>query len=322
MSVELEKISEGFAKAQKIAILTHVSLDGDCLGAGIALASALRNMGKQACVITDTPIPGALSFLPGRDLVTCQPAEDFVPDMSVAIDCGDKERFKDRDKYFKTAKLTANIDHHRTNMGFADINIVDKDRSSTSELVFELLKSMGAVITNDIAVCLYVGLVTDTGGFKYGNTNIHTHLCAAELLGYGLNIAALSQDIFVYSTESMLRLTAKALSSLQLEYDKKLSIVSVTAEDFEECHAERSETEGFADFGRALPSVVASVAMREFERGKVKISMRSKGDFDVAKIAQIFDGGGHTNAAGCSIECSIEKARALIIEAFAALKSR
>ena len=322
MTSNLRLISNEFAVVTKIAILTHVSPDGDCLGSGIALALALKGLGKEVHVIIDNPLPGSLAFLPGQELIAVKHSEGFEPEMTFAIDCGDVERFQDRAVYFDLANVTVNIDHHRTNKGFATYNYVDCERSSTSELVFELLKEMQVEITKDIAICLYVGLVTDTGGFKYGNTNAKTHLCAAELLGYGLNIAALSQDIFEYSTESMLRLKAKALSSLQLEYDKRLAIVTVSKADFEETVAERSETEGFADLGRSIVSVVASVALREFEKDKIKISMRSKGTFDVAKIAQLFDGGGHINASGCSINATLEDAKAQIIKAFEVLKDR
>ncbi|MEI6601899.1 MAG: bifunctional oligoribonuclease/PAP phosphatase NrnA [Clostridia bacterium] len=321
MRAELADIARQIAESQQIAILTHVSLDGDCLGSSIALGLELRRLGKAVYVLTDAPIPGALRFLPGKDLVIQALPDGFTYDMAIALDCGDKERFQDRKKHFALARVTANIDHHGTNAGYAQLNCVDKHSSSTAELVFELLKGMGAAITTDIAVCLYVGLVTDTGGFKYGNTNEATHICAAELLGYGLNIATLSQDIFVYETESMLRLKARALSSLRLEYDKRLAIVSVSMKDFADCQAEKSETEGFADFGRALPSVFASVALREFEQDKIKISMRSKGAYDVSRIAQKFNGGGHINAAGCSIDDTLENAIARIIAAFEELKT-
>ncbi|MEI6132521.1 MAG: bifunctional oligoribonuclease/PAP phosphatase NrnA [Bacillota bacterium] len=319
MRDELKFIADAIFAAQKIVLFTHISLDGDSLGSSGALALVLENMKKEVFILTETSVPGALEFLPVQHLIVTELPEGFVPELSIALDCGDRERFADREKIFDSASVTANIDHHRTNIGYAQLNCVDKNKSSTSELVYEMIKDMNVEITKDVAKCIYVGLATDTGGFRHANTNSDTHLCASELLKYGLNIAPLSQDIFVYSSESMIKLQARALASLELYYDKKLAIVTVTQQDFEECGAARSETEGFADFGRALPSVLASVSMREFEKNKIKISMRSKGLYNVAKIAQIFGGGGHINAAGCSIDDTFENAKAKIIKAFEAI---
>jgi len=322
MRIELQKISEAIQASQQIVIFTHVSVDGDCLGSSIALALALTSMNKQVHILSEAPVPGSLEFLPGKEFVVKQLPENFKPDLSISVDCGDKERFIDREAVYDSAEITANIDHHRTNIGFAKLNCVDKHRSSTAELVFELIKGLSAEVTAEIATCIYVGLVTDTGGFRFGNTNAETHMCAAELLGYGIDVASISEECFNYTTESILRLKVRALNSLQLEYEKRLAIVTVRETDFIECGADKSETEGFADFGRALSTVVASVCLREFEKNKIRVSMRSKGDYNVAKIATNFGGGGHINAAGCSIDDTLENAKARIIAAFEDLKNR
>jgi phosphoesterase RecJ-like protein len=204
--MNLDEIVGVLKKADNIAIFTHISVDGDGLGSSLALGLALKKLHKKVVVFLEESIPEIYSFLPGSSLVELYD-ESLAPYVAgqvkassdivaVALDTGDFDRLGKRADLFNKAQIRINIDHHATNPGFADYNFIKPEASAVGEIVFEMIWKIGVDIDQDIAVCLYTAITTDTGGFRYSNTTPLTHRIASDLVGRGINVADISQKVF------------------------------------------------------------------------------------------------------------------------------
>lgn len=297
-------------KAESIAIYNHVNMDGDAVGSAFSLASALKNKGKKVKVVLEKEPP---LYLKGFCDEYCYNLDE-VFDLAIAVDCGDEGRLGDRKDEFFSAKKTVCIDHHISNKGFSDINYVNPSASSTSEMVFFLIKEIKAEITKRMAEQLYAGIITDTGGFKFSNTTPESFSVSSELLSYGVDIAEVCIDIYESDSLAKLKLKSKALDSLKLYEGGKISSTVLLKKDFEETGAVFSDCEGFSQIGRAISGVEASFLVTSYD--EVRVSLRSKRYVDVSRVASFFGGGGHKRASGFTLsgEVCVEKLVEQIIE--------
>ncbi len=292
---KFSKIIREIKKAESIAILNHVNMDGDAVGSAFSFAKTLSDMGKKVTVLLEEAPP---SFLAGFcDEYETESSETF--DLAIAVDCGDIHRMGSRKEIFERAKRTVCIDHHLSNQGFADVNYIKPTASSTSEIMYELIMKLTGKFSKHQAEQLYAGIITDTGGFKFSNTTPESFEYSGALLKCGADINNVCIEIYESESLEKMKLKSRALDSLRLYEDGKISSVMITKKDFEETGALVSDCEGFSDIGRGIYGVEASFCITV--KNSCKVSLRSKHYVDVSAVAAHFGGGGHARASGFTL---------------------
>ena len=305
----LAETGELLKAAKKLVIVSHVSPDGDTLGSSLALMHALRMLGKDVIMNVDDDISTVYSFLPGIDEYRRFATEEHVDaDLLVIIDASSADRAGNAMEVVKSPAVL-NIDHHKTNTRFADYLYLDSDAAATAEIIFSLLLEMGIKLTRDIATCIYEGIYTDTGSFKYSNTTSNTLKTAADLLNYGVNPSLISDNMELKS-RSQVEMLRKVLETLTFLKDGKIAYIEIPLELYDH----NVETDAFISYPRYVEGVEIALLFKQVEENLTRVSFRSK-DIDVAKIALSFGGGGHKKAAGCSVYAPLKEAEKVILEA-------
>lgn len=304
-----DDIAKVFADNDVFAICGHVSPDGDCLGSQLALAHSLRAAGKTAvCLLAkDDPIELGLSLIPGaHDLL---PACDYCesPDVFIACDVPNLQRLGDAAEVHGRAGLTVTIDHHAVPVAMSDLNYIDPDAPATAMIVWELLTSSGLPVTADVATCAFTGLLTDTGGFQFQNTNAACFQRASEMVSFGAVPSSIARNCFQNRTEASLRLEERMLDRAEFDMENGIALSYLTKEDFEEFGAAKHDAEPLINVLRSVAGVKVACILRD-QAGEVRGSLRAKDDTDVSEVARRFGGGGHIAAAGFTYEGSIEEA--------------
>ena len=294
-------------EAGKMVIVSHISPDGDTLGSSLALAHALRMLGKEVMLNVDDDIPSVFSFLPGIGEYMRFAPDDSVPaDLLIVIDASSADRAGNAMNVVK-ARSVLNIDHHKTNTHFADYLYLDSDAAATAEIIYSLLLELGTELNTEIATCIYEGLYTDTGSFKYSNTTSRTLSIASALLTYGVNPSLISDNMEVKS-RSQVEMLGKALETLTFLRDGKLAYVEVAPELYDY----NVDTDTFVSYPRYIEGVEVALLFKQVEENLTRVSFRSK-QVDVAKIALSFGGGGHQKASGCSIHAPLKEAESIVL---------
>ncbi len=301
MSHPPEEIVEILKKAGRVLIVTHVFPDGDALGSQLALGFALEAAGKEVYLYSEEGVPHILDFLPGTERLNTRLPDHATFDCAVALDCGDKRRLGDGAEQLLSHKPFIAIDHHAGHQTFADVTWVDQYRSSTGEMIYDLLRLLDFEISPATAYCLYTAILTDTGSFKYESTTAHTLRVAADLLDYGVKPAEICGHIFDNYSKNRLQLLQEVLGSLSLHAGDKIAFISVTPELLQRTGTTPADTELFINFPRSMKTVKVAVFLKKTADDLVGVSMRAKGEVDVAQVARDFGGGGHRNAAGFKI---------------------
>ncbi len=307
MNSGIERIAKVLKASGNVAVFCHTDPDGDTLGSAAALAMALEKLGKTVRLACDSAVPRSLRVLPLKERFETNPSPD-APYVSVAVDCGDAERLGGLLPKFFAGEKRINIDHHRTNTGFGDLNFVDPDSPATICLVWPLIRALGAEPDAKMGLAAYAALSTDTGNFTYGNTTPGAFSLAAELLGTGFDIAAAAQSLFRERTLARARVIGLCAERMQLFGNGSIAVSGIEAGDYDRIGAAESDCEGAVDFLRNIDTVEAAAFLREVEPGVFKVSLRSKRALDVSKIAGCYEGGGHKNAAGCRVAGTLSSA--------------
>jgi len=314
---DLRQVVELIRREKKFVLATHVQPDGDAIGSLLGLALLLKKMGKEVFAGWGEPIaiPSQYFFLPGiemlQDSSVCPPAvHNFF-----ALDCATLERLGSLAQGAKNAKNLVSIDHHVEKTRFAAVNIVDPSASSTAELVFRISKALNLKLSKDIATCLYVGLVTDTGRFQYSNTTTDTFKVAQELMGYGVSPHVVFQHVYENTTFRYLKLFGLVLSRTELQKDCGLIYTWLLQSDLQQTGAKLSEAENLINFLRSVKGIEVAAVVKELEEGRFNVSLRSKGKIKVNELAEKFGGGGHPNAAGFRGTGSVESAIESLLKA-------
>ena len=295
--------------AQKLVIVSHVSPDGDTLGSSLALMHALRMLGKDVIMNVDDDISTVYSFLPGiTEYRRFSSDESVDADLLVIIDASSADRAGNAMDIVKSPAVL-NIDHHKTNTRFADYLYLDSDAAATAEIIYSLLLEMGIKLTRDIATCIYEGIYTDTGSFKYSNTTSRTLKTAAALLNYGVNPSLISDNMELKS-RSQVEMLRKVLETLTFLKDGKIAYIEIPLELYDH----NVETDTFISYPRYVEGVEIALLFKQVEANLTRVSFRSK-EIDVAKVALSFGGGGHKKASGCSIYAPLKEAEKVILEA-------
>jgi phosphoesterase RecJ-like protein len=300
---ELDQAAEAISSAGSLALACHVAPDGDALGSMLALHRLALAAGKSSVASWPEPfvVGPHYTFLPGLEEAT-KPA-DFpaVPDVMITFDCGSLDRLGELAEPARAAGCLIVVDHHRTNDGYGAINVIDPDAAASAVIVRRLVDRLGWELDREAAICLFTGLVCDTGRFQYDNTTPEVFELAAELTHFGLPVAAINRQLFEEHRLAYLRLAAAALDRAELDVDRRFVATWVTADDLEANGVGLEETEGLIDLVRRTSEADVSCVLKETPEG-TKVSLRAVSDVDVGAIATTFGGGGHRAAAGFNDE--------------------
>lgn len=306
----LSQVVELIENNNNFAITTHVRPDGDGVGSSLGLYWLLCSLGKQAEVILRDPIPVAYSELPGADKIRTVSGIVENYDAVFVIECSDIIRpgIKDLEKQF-----TVNIDHHSTSEHFGSINWIDATASAVGEMIYNLCKAIGGRISKEIAECIYMALVTDTGSFHFPNTTERTLKVASELVKVGVKPAQISEVVYNSYPWSRIELMRQVLDTVKRNQKGNIAWMRQTLEMKETAQAVEGDNNGFVNIPLAAREVEAVLYMRETSPNAYRCSLRSKGIINVAKVAEKFGGGGHKNAAGCRVEGDWDELEAKIL---------
>lgn len=297
-----------------ILIACHRTPDGDTLGAGLAIFLWLKGLGKQVRLYCSDPVPGAYRFLPGADEVTAEWGGPYH--VIVAVDCASVDRINsDAQALLSAALYVINIDHHATNPFYGSLNYVVARAGSTCELVAEMLFKSGQTVTKKIADCLYTGIATDTGQFAFDYTRPESLRMAALLMERGAAFEEICSRVFRQRTLSKTKVLAVALASLRLCGDGKIAVLSVPQSALRSAGATPDECENIVNYAVEIEGVEVGILLRETQNAEWKVSLRSSGAVNVAVIAASFGGGGHTKAAGCTLQGPPEAAEKAVVDA-------
>jgi len=299
-----EKILTEIRNADSIVVVTHTNPDGDALGSLFAAADILEQYGKRILRFLEDPVSHLFDFLPG-----CEKASTRIEDVDqfvagaerqaimLVLDCGDEDRLGRYRTVLSKHRMIA-IDHHRSHREFANLSWIDPDASSTGEMIYEVARVFGVDLSYEAAFNLYVAICTDTGSFRYECTSPRTMHIAAELLERGVRPEVAGKYLYDNYSRERLKLMEMVLSTMHLCNADQIAFIHVSGAMLDESGATMQDVEGFIDFPRSLRSVKVAALLKEGENGHVGVSLRAKGECDVSKVARLFDGGGHRNAAG------------------------
>lgn len=297
----IDRILEGIRSSESICVVGHIRPDGDCIGSQLGLTLALLNEGKKVCCWNQDPTPQKLAFLDEKKLMSVpEPGRQF--DCVIATDAASLERLGTVGECIKERKLFINIDHHKSNTRFADVNWVSPKEPSTGELIFRLLKAANWPIPPKIADCLFTAVSTDTGSFQYPSTRPATYTVAGELVKRGADLAKICNEVYQSYPLSRVRLLKLLYNRFKLTHQNQIAYFWLKKEDFVRTGADPSDAEGLIDHIRAIEPVIIACVFEEVEPELTRISLRSKDErVDVNEVAKLFGGGGHKAAAGARI---------------------
>jgi bifunctional oligoribonuclease and PAP phosphatase NrnA len=316
----IDDILRAVRRGRTFFLSGHEKPDGDTVGSELAFASFLRRLGKKVDIYNAEPVPPHLMFLPGADKIKTAKKVAKTYDVAVIFECFDAHRMGDIIDFKTQAGTVINIDHHAHHSFFGHINLINPKASSNSEQLFFVFQKARLPLTRAEAMALYVGLVTDTGRFQQENANPDSHIVAAGLLETGIPVAEIARKLYYTRSESALKLLSRALASLRLELDGRVSVMSLGQRDFAEAGSGPEETEDIINYGLMVPSVQVALLLRELDRpGFVKVSFRGKGLVDLNALAVSYGGGGHKNASGCTVEGTLEQTAGSLLAKLAAL---
>mgnify|MGYP001211836692 CR=1 FL=1 len=300
-------------EAESAYILIHRSPDGDCIGSGYALALALRSLEKKARVLCSDPIPERYHFM----LPEAETLEQFEPDVIISVDVADEKLFGDELFEQYAGKVDLCIDHHISNSGYAKELCLDGKAAAACQVVYEVLREMNVSLTREMAVCLYTGIATDTGGFMHDNVGARTLRILADIMEQHPDIpySMINRNMFIVKSMGRMQLDCMLTEQLESYIDGKCNLVCITREIIEKYGIDEAELDGTAGFPLQVEGTEVSIVMKEREKNFFRISMRSVDKVNVSEICRNFGGGGHIKAAGCSIEAPADEAKRLLVEA-------
>ena len=315
MAQKFKEVIDEIKNGKTFLVSSHVNPEGDAVGSLLSLVLGLKELKKDVTAYLYDPVPKTFDFLPYADKVTNKIDENKIYDAVFVVDCGQKDRLGEDFHKIKNKGKVINIDHHATNDCFGDINVIDPDACAAGEMVYDLLKEIPVAITRDIAINIYTSILTDTGSFRYSCTTPKTFGIAGEMLRLGVDPWDISQRVYESIPVNKLKLLASVLNTLELTSDGRVASLVVTLDMLDKANANKELADGFVNYARTIEGVEVGVLLRETKQGEYKISMRSKGRIDVAEITMGFGGGGHMNAAGCTIKGNLKDIKEKVISA-------
>jgi phosphoesterase RecJ-like protein len=307
----LQSIAEEIRANQSFLLTAHEGPDGDAVGSTLALASLLRKIGKDVYVHFRDPIPDLYAFLPGADSVSSSiPDRDF--DVAFVLDIGELRRAGELFCHFKRIGKIINLDHHLTCENFGTHNLIDSSAAATGVLVHRVASFLDYCFDPETALCIYVAIITDTGSFRYSNANREAFTIAGEMIECGVNAWDVAEQLYENQPRKRLELLARCLPTLEVVNGGLAASVTVTLDMYTATGADAELTDGFVNYPRSIRGVEVAIFFRQLDSNRVKVGFRSKGKVNVAQFSAAFGGGGHHNAAGCTLDGSISDVKAKI----------
>jgi bifunctional oligoribonuclease and PAP phosphatase NrnA len=299
----LEDVLRQIERRDSFVLTSHARPDGDAIGSALACCQVLRAMGKQADVVLHDAVPRIYRPLPFADQVVQANRLNGNYQAAIILECDSllRTRLEGLEDRF-----LINIDHHASGRPFADVNWIDPHAVATAEMVFRLGREAGVPLSPEIATCLYTALMTDTGSFMFQGTNEHTFALARELTLAGADPAHCARNIYFAHSGAKMRLLGEALRNLNQEGN--LVWIWVTQEQMDRCGAKEEDCEGLVNYALSIADAEVAVFFRELPDGRFRVSLRSKGKVNVAKLAERFGGGGHECASGCAVNGPLQAA--------------
>ncbi len=308
------KIKETIDKSESFLITTHIDPDGDAVGSVLSMQWVLESFRKKSVVYMKDRIPYNYKFLPSASNVINQLPDDHY-DTIFVLDCGNLFRVGDGYEKLTGMGQVINIDHHDTNESFGIINLIDTGACSTAEIMYRLYRFLNIPFSYEMAINIYTAIMTDTGSFRYENTNSSAFIICEEMLKHGVSPSYVSQMVHENHPKERFRLFGHVLTTAETYDNNRIAIATVTREMFKKTGTTREHSDGFVENLKQMKGVEVAVLLRELSNNKYKASMRSKGNTDVASTCTLFGGGGHKNAAGCIIEGTLEEVKEKIKKA-------
>lgn len=314
--MDYSKLNDIIKSSKNILIISHINPDGDTLGSMCGLYSAILDNYKKKCdMMSISKIPDVYSFLPHLNEV--KNIEDYDKsreyDLVINVDVASLDRICDAKTLFDKAKFRVNIDHHKTNNAYGDLNFINPDASSTGEVLFNCFSEMGWRVNLDAAICLYTAILTDTGSFRFDNTKPLTFDTAGKLVEIGVQPSDIYKKVYESDSKTLVMFQAHCISKAKFLDNDKIAYTIVYKKDMEKFSAGDDCMEGLTEKLRAIVTTRIAFVAKEMKNGGTKVSMRSK-FADVAEICEVFGGGGHKFAAGCTIKAPVEEAVRRILE--------
>ncbi len=317
MREKFDQITESVKKARRVLITSHLDPDGDSIGSELALGSYLKASGKEVRIINHGKTPAKYMFLDeDKSLEDLDPAKavDLSADLIFVLECPNLERIGDVKRFLQPGVKLINMDHHPDNSSFGEINYVDPQASALGEIIYELLTYAGYKLNKLTATQLYAAILTDTGRFRFSNTTPKTLRIGAELIALGANPREINSQIYYNNSNSALKLLGSLLLNLETFANNKISSLVIDQKTLRELNVTNEDTEGFVDYSLFLKGAEVGVLFTQKNEFKTKVSLRSQNSFDVSALARTFGGGGHKNAAGCTVNQDLKSTKELILK--------
>ena len=317
----MEQILKHIKTGRQILVASHAEPDGDCLGSLIALGLALSKLDKSVTMFNSSPIPAVYRFLPGVERVVKQIKEPKEFDLAIVLDCGDLARVGGDVSVVDQIPIVINIDHHVSNTGFGDVQLIDTGACATAEIVYRLIKALKIPFDKSIATAIYLGILTDTGSFRFSNTNPAAFAVSKAMIDIGVEPHAVAQRVFGTYSLGRIKLLNMALNSIEISENGKLSLMTISRSMLNSTGTSTEDIDGMINYARRIEDVKVAALIHEIKNGAGKfanmnryhVSLRSDSTVDVAQIANKFGGGGHASAAGFQIESTLVALKEKII---------
>jgi len=304
----LKEVLKQIEQRSRFLLTSHARPDGDAIGSALACCQVLRSMGKEAEVVLRDGVPRIYKPLPFADTVITAERVNGKYEAAIILECDSIQRTRLQGL---EDRFLISIDHHLSGRPFADVNWIDPKAVATAEMVYRLAREAGVAISPEIATCLYTAVLTDTGSFMFQGTNEHTFALARELVLAGADPVCCARNVYFGHSTAKMRLLGAALSNLHRE--GPLAWIWVTREQMEHAGAREEDCEGLVNYALSIQDVEVAVFFRELPNGSFRVSLRSKGQLNVAEVAAQFGGGGHECASGCSLEGPLAMAVARVV---------
>ncbi len=311
----MRTIIEQLERHRRFLVASHAHPDGDAIGSLLAMGLALKAMGKEVLMYNESPIPAVYRFLPRVHTIRQQIDPTARFDAAILLDCGDVERLGAAVAELDKIPLLINIDHHVTNSGFGHLQLVDEEACATAEIVHRLIEKLPVEIDDTMATAIYTGILTDTGSFRFSNTNQSAFAICAQMIARGANAYEVAQHVYGTYSLGRIKLLNLALDSLEISPNGRLSVMTLTRRMLRETRTQDEDVDGIINYARRIQCVkVAALILEQNVNGSAAkgrrhfhVSLRSDGSVDVSQLAAQHGGGGHASAAGFSVESPLSE---------------
>lgn len=317
----MDQIIRYLKNSDHILVASHTNPDGDAIGSLIAMGLCFDGLNKKTTLYNESPIPAVYRFLPAANRVV-RTVKNGKYDLAVILDCGDLQRIGKAASEVRQIPIIINIDHHVTNTQFGHFQLIDTSACATAEIIYRLIKQMNVPFDKAIATSIYTGILTDTGSFRFSKTNQAAFSICQEMVELGVDPYNIAQHVYGTYSLGRIKLLNLALDSIEISNNGKLSIMTLSQDMFDETHTQAEDSDGLINYAKRIEDVKLAALIQENRNGKEKskkikrfdVSLRSDGTVDVASIAASFGGGGHSIAAGFSIETTLSDITSQILK--------